>query len=120
MTTRASTMVSTTQPPHPTHVTASWAPSSPCGPGCLRDEGPVVSRVRVAVRLVRLVAVLFAAVLVGAVLAVPVLRGPARVRWLRACCRAALSAVGVRLRVSGGPFSDGAGVLVVANHLSWI
>jgi 1-acyl-sn-glycerol-3-phosphate acyltransferase len=79
-----------------------------------------VSPVRVAARLVRLAAVLCAAVLVGAVLAVPLLRGPARARWLRACCRAALRAVGVRLRVSGGPYSDGAGVLVVANHLSWI
>ena len=79
-----------------------------------------VSRLWVVVRLVRLVAVLCAAVLVGAVLAVPVLGGPARARWLSACCRAALSAVGVRLRVNGGPYSDGAGVLVVANHMSWI
>jgi len=79
-----------------------------------------VSRVRVVVRLVRLVAVLFAAVLVGAVLAVPVLRGPARARWLHGCCRAALRAVGVQLRVNGGPYNDGAGVLVVANHMSWI
>jgi 1-acyl-sn-glycerol-3-phosphate acyltransferase len=74
----------------------------------------------VVVRLVRLVAVLCVAVLVGAVLAVPVLGGPARARWLSACCRAALSAVGVQLRVNGGPYSDGAGVLVVANHMSWI
>lgn len=79
-----------------------------------------VSRLRVVVRLVMLVAVLCVAVLVGALLAVPVLRGPARARWLSACCRAALRAVGVQLRINGGSYSDGAGALVVANHMSWI
>jgi 1-acyl-sn-glycerol-3-phosphate acyltransferase len=107
--------------PHPARATAGWAPSSPCGPDCLQDADPdAASRLRMAARLVRLVVVLLAAVLVGAVLAVPPLRGPVRGRALRAGCRAALSAVGVRLRVHGGFSADGAGVLVVANHVSWI
>jgi 1-acyl-sn-glycerol-3-phosphate acyltransferase len=106
---------------HPVQVAPGWAPSSPCGPGCLPvADGPAASRLRVAVRLVGLVAVLLTTVLVGAALGVPLLGGPARDRWLRACCRAALRAVGVRLRISGGGYTDGAGVLVVANHLSWI
>ncbi|WP_308282549.1 lysophospholipid acyltransferase family protein [Pseudonocardia nigra] len=40
---------------------------------------------------------------------------------MRACCRAALAAAGVRLRVIGDErYSTGGGTLVVANHLSWL
>lgn len=72
---------------------------------------------RVAARLVGLVAVLL-----GAVTGAPVLPPRARDRWLRTCGRAALRAAGVRLRVTGATrYTDAdAGVLVVANHLSWI
>jgi 1-acyl-sn-glycerol-3-phosphate acyltransferase len=87
--------------PHPAQPTAGWAPSSPCGPGCLQDDdGDPASGLRMAARLVRLVGLLLVAVLVGAVLAVPLLRGPVRGHALRAGCRAALRAVGVRLRVN--------------------
>ena len=97
---------------------ASWFPSSPCGPGCRpASQGRQVPRLRVAVRLAAL-----AAVLSGALLGVPLLPGAARRRWLSACCRGALRATGVRLRVIG-EFPEGRrarGGLLVANHLSWI
>ncbi|GAA1304151.1 lysophospholipid acyltransferase family protein [Pseudonocardia xinjiangensis] len=114
-------MTAPTALPHPAQQAAGWAPSSPCGPGCLQDDDrDAASRLRMASRLARLVGVLLAAVLVGAVLAVPLLRGPVRGHALRVGCRAALRAVGVRLRVNGGFSTGRAGVLVVANHLSWI
>ena len=62
------------------------------------------------------------AVIVGGV-AVLLLPERVRWRWLRRMHAAALRAMGVRLQVTGGgAWADrvGEGVLVVANHLSWI
>jgi 1-acyl-sn-glycerol-3-phosphate acyltransferase len=99
---------------HPAVAAPGWTPSSPCTTGCLPpDGGQRAGRVRVAARIGGLVAVLLVAV-TGAPL-LPVAR---RDRWLRACSRAALSAAGVELRVTGGDRFGGA--LVVANHVSWI
>lgn len=102
---------------HPVLAAPGLVPSSPCSPGCLpRAGGARAGAVRVAARLAGLVAVLL-----GAVLGAPLLPGPARERWLRACCRGALRAAGVRLRVRGDRgFTATGGVLVVANHVSWI
>ena len=101
-------------PSHPAVAEPSWAPRSPCTPGCLPPAGGRRSgRVRVAARIAGLVAVLLAAVT-----AAPLLPAERRGRWLRTCCRAALRAVGVELRVTGGDRFGSA--LVVANHVSWI
>ena len=102
---------------HPRAPFAGWAPTSPCTPDCLPDRGPVASRVRIAVRAVALIVSLL-----GAVLGTPVLPARLRDRWLRVCSRACLRSAGVRLRVVGSDrFTEpGSGVLVVANHLSWI
>jgi 1-acyl-sn-glycerol-3-phosphate acyltransferase len=100
-------------PPHPGPPPGGWVPVPSCGPGCLPAQGERVGALRFATRLARLVLVLAAAV-VG----VPLLRGRARQRWLRACAGGALRAAGVRLAVTGRPRPGGA--LVVANHLSWI
>lgn len=90
-----------------------WLPLSPCTPACL--PAPVV-RTGVTQAL-RLVAV--GAVLLTALVTVPFLgRERGRV-WLRACCRGLLRAAGVRLRVPP-ECDDWGGVLVVANHLSWV
>lgn len=89
-------------------VPPGWLPTSPCTPGCL----PEPSARTPALRLVAV-----GAVLLTALVTVP-FAGP---RWLSACCRALLRVAGVRLRVSpAASWDDRAGVLVVANHLSWI
>jgi 1-acyl-sn-glycerol-3-phosphate acyltransferase len=91
-------------------VPPGWLPLSPCTPTCL--PAPAVRPG--LTQALRLVAV--AAVLLTTLCTVPVTRrGP----WLSACCRGLLRAVGVQLRVPGGP-RDWRGVLVVANHVSWI
>jgi len=93
---------------HP--VPPGWLPLSPCTSACL--PSPAVRAG--GTQALRLLAI--AAVLLTALVTVPFVgRGP----WLRACCRGLLRAAGVRLRVTSA--CDGwDGVLVVANHLSWI
>jgi 1-acyl-sn-glycerol-3-phosphate acyltransferase len=101
---------------HPTHPglppvahRPAWAPCSPCGPDCL-PAGPRASlrgTLRVARRLVALGALLLVAPAV-------LLAGPGPHLF-----RAVLRAAGVRLRTRGTTYGDG-GVLVVANHVSWI
>jgi 1-acyl-sn-glycerol-3-phosphate acyltransferase len=102
--------------PHPTHPglppladRPAWAPCSPCGPACLPAAGPGAT-LRVARRLVALGALVLVALPV-------LLLGPSP-RLFRTVLRAA----GVRLEVRGtrGTGYGEGGVLVVANHLSWI
>ncbi|MFR9800780.1 lysophospholipid acyltransferase family protein [Pseudonocardia sp. RS010] len=99
---------------HPTHpglpalaVRPAWAPCSPCGPDCLPAPGPRAA-LRVARRLVALTVLLL--------VALPVLLTGPDPRLFRAVLRAA----GVRLRIRGDTTYGTGGVLVVANHLSWI
>ena len=99
---------------HPRAPWTGWAPTSPCGPDCQPVErGPVAALPLVAGRMVALVAVVLATLVMA-----PFVPPSARVRWLRACCAAALRASGVRLRVTGSV--AGGGVLLVSNHMSWI
>ena len=99
---------------HPRAEWTGWVPASPCGPDCLpAGSGKTASPPVVAWRMAALVAVLL-----GTLVMAPFVPASARVRWLRACCAAALRASGVRLRVTGALERDG--VLLVSNHLSWI
>jgi 1-acyl-sn-glycerol-3-phosphate acyltransferase len=107
---------------HP--VPQGWIPASPCTPRCLPasvDGGGVLTALRVAMRLTAVVSVLLAAIA-----AAPMLPARIRARWLRACSRAMLWSAGVRLRViaASSPWPGGrgaaGGMLVVANHVSWI
>lgn len=92
-----------------------WIPASPCTSACLPPIG-ARCRLRVARRVAALVTVLLAAVVVA-----PLLAPRARAAWLSRCCRGLLRALGVTLRVVGDRrFAADGGVLVVANHLSWI
>ena len=89
-----------------------WAPSSPCTPGCLPEPPARGSTWRMAA----IVALL--AVTVCAAFVLP--RRP-REWWLVRGARALLALAGVRLVVHGERYAPrGHGVLVVANHLSWI
>lgn len=97
----------------------SWLPISPCGPGCLPPPSArsCCWTLVVVARLVTLAAVVLGGVGLAAVL--PLLPGSAQERSMRRWCAAVLAALGVRL-TRYGPARFGSGVLVVANHVSWL
>ncbi len=118
----------------------AWEPVSVCTPGCLPapETLPRVGRLRVAQRLVALATVLAGAAVLACVL-LPLLGRRRRTEVMRRLFRALLRAAGVRVAHIGpaelGPAEPGAaesgaadrpapgtgrGVLVVANHLSWL
>ncbi|MEU1288928.1 lysophospholipid acyltransferase family protein [Kitasatospora sp. NPDC005856] len=105
-----------------------WLPTATCRPEtCLADASPEVSHPRRALRLTACLA----AVLAGILLSPPVRLLPyrVRIRLVRLWARAVLRALGVTVHLAGasgaagaagaGPGADG-GVLVVANHVSWL
>ncbi|MEU9093391.1 lysophospholipid acyltransferase family protein [Streptomyces sp. NPDC048428] len=100
---------------------STWLPVSPCTPpGCATHEGPARHPVPAAALLLAGCAL----ALTGALCAPPaLLLGRAhRERLTRAWAHGVLRAFGVRMRVVGRPegHRDGPGVLVVANHVSWL
>lgn len=91
-----------------------WLPSAPCTPkACVEPTGPTAT---VPLAVLRLTAV--TALLLGGIVLLPFGRRiPARlVRWW---CRTMARAAGVRVRVTGATAPSG-GVLLVANHISWL
>lgn len=92
-----------------------WLPSAPCTPRACVEATATRTAVPRAVLRLTAVAVL---VLVGVVLAPVGGRFPARVvrYWSRTVVRAA----GVRVRVTGATAPTGSGLLLVANHISWL
>jgi 1-acyl-sn-glycerol-3-phosphate acyltransferase len=131
------TTVRSDERPHPTlpPVTNrpghSWEPASPCAPSCLPapDTLPSVGRARIYCRLAGLISLVLLYVLVA--LSLPLVPARGRPLLVRSVFRAVLRAIGVRLVHRGGGFgvdrgaerdADQAatGVLVVANHLSWL
>ncbi|UVS81270.1 1-acyl-sn-glycerol-3-phosphate acyltransferase [Actinokineospora sp. UTMC 2448] len=96
-----------------------YMPLSPCGPHCLDGDEPTVGRARVVLRLAAAVGVVLGAFLVLPFLALIGRRG--RELAAKLIFRGLLGAFGVRLTVTGDlPRSDGRGVLVVTNHISWL
>lgn len=101
----------------------SWAPFSPCTPDCRSAEAslPRVPRARVAARLAGFGLWLCCCALLALVL--PMLDAGRRAWAQRRVFTAMTGAIGVRLAYYGpARFDSGlnGGVLVVANHLSWI
>lgn len=94
---------------------SGWLPSAPCTPAaCLPEEGSGTGTVRAVLRVAALAGVVGAGVLLSPfVRYVPA--GAVR-RW----CRWVVGAAGVRMRVSGGAVPGRGGVLLVANHISWL
>lgn len=91
-----------------------WLPSAPCTPGaCLERAGSVTAVPRAVLRFFVVTAVLLAGIVL---LPVGRLIPAGAVRWW---CRAVVRASGVRVRVSGAAAPTG-GVLLVANHISWL
>lgn len=98
-----------------------WMPTSPCGPGCLAGDEPLVGRWHARGRLLAAVGVLLSALAVAPV--VPLLRRSARERVVRWVFGSTLRAFGVRLAVFGAKdfgSVSGRGGLVVNNHISWL
>jgi 1-acyl-sn-glycerol-3-phosphate acyltransferase len=99
-----------------------WLPRSPCDDGCLPPPGhaPSVGPLRLAVRLAAASAVILASL--GIAPFFPVLRSHVRDWLTRQWFRTLLAALGVRLMVrAGARFGPaGTGVLVVADHVSWL
>lgn len=93
---------------------SAWLPGAPCSPrACVTATGRGVSLPRAVARF----AVVVALVAVGVLVSLAGLRPPSGVvrRWSRAVVRAS----GVRVRISGAAPPAG-GLLMVANHVSWL
>jgi 1-acyl-sn-glycerol-3-phosphate acyltransferase len=93
---------------------SGWLPGAPCTPGaCVEATARAAALPRAVPRLVALLALL----LTGIALAPLGARVPAAA--IRRWCRWIVRAAGVRVRVTGAAPATG-GLLVVANHLSWL
>ncbi|SEC70288.1 1-acyl-sn-glycerol-3-phosphate acyltransferases [Streptomyces sp. 3213] len=93
---------------------SAWLPSAPCTPRtCIGSTGSVTAVPRAVLRFVAVLVVVAA----GAALTPIGGRIPARaVRWW---CRTIVRAAGIRLRITGSTTPTG-GLLLVANHISWL
>ncbi|WP_406005514.1 1-acyl-sn-glycerol-3-phosphate acyltransferase [Streptomyces sp. NBC_00637] len=92
-----------------------WLPGAPCTPrACVRTTVSLTAVPRAVLRLTA-VAVL---VLVGVVLAPVGGRFPSGV--VRCWSRTVVRAAGIRVRVTGARAPTGTGLLLVANHVSWL
>ena len=93
---------------------SAWQPSAPCTPGaCIEATGSATALPRAVLRMAAVVAL----VLAGVVLSPLGGRIPAELvkRW----CRWIVRAAGVQVRITGTTVPTG-GLLLVANHISWL
>ncbi|QYX75790.1 lysophospholipid acyltransferase family protein [Streptomyces akebiae] len=91
-----------------------WLPSAPCSPqACVQTRASIAAVPGAVARFAAVVALVLVGVLVGVV----GLRAPAGL--VRSWCRGVVRASGVRVRISGTAPPDG-GLLLVANHVSWL
>lgn len=91
-----------------------WLPSAPCTPrACVETTGSTTALPLAVLRLVTVLVVLLA----GITLCPLGRRVPAG--WVRRWARVIVRAAGVRVRVTG-PTAPTGGVLLVANHISWL
>lgn len=99
-------------------VASAWLPGAPCSPHrCVESVRPWAGLPRSALRLVGLLLVVLAGVLSTPVAAM--LRPDPRDRWIRRWCRLVVRVAGVGTRVTGTAPPAG-GLLMVANHISWL
>ncbi|MGW3990887.1 lysophospholipid acyltransferase family protein [Streptomyces sp. NPDC004830] len=96
-------------------MTSAWLPTAPCSPRACVETTPAAARAvpRAVLRLTGVALLLLA----GAALSPLAARLPEAAvrRW----CRWIVRAAGVRVRITGGPAPAG-GLLLVANHISWL
>ncbi|MET7473638.1 lysophospholipid acyltransferase family protein [Streptomyces sp. NPDC005648] len=90
-------------------------PSAPCTPGaCIEQTGSATAVPRAVARIAAVVVLM----LVG--IALTPLGGRIPAEWVRRWCRLIVRAAGVRVRVTGAAAPAIGGVLLVANHISWL
>ncbi|MGW3512736.1 lysophospholipid acyltransferase family protein [Streptomyces sp. NPDC000994] len=95
-----------------------WTPSAPCTPrACVETTGSAGSAGAAVPRAVLRLTLLAILVLAGVVLSPLGAQIPAG--WVRRWCRAVVRASGVRVRITGTAPPTG-GLLLVANHISWL
>ncbi|MEU0254541.1 lysophospholipid acyltransferase family protein [Streptomyces sp. NPDC006184] len=98
-----------------------WQPGAPCTPGaCVEKAGTPVAVPRALLRLAALTALVLAGiVLLPLARGCPGLRGGLPADWTGRWCRAIVRAAGVRVGITGAAPPAG-GLLLVANHVSWL
>ncbi|MGW7340595.1 lysophospholipid acyltransferase family protein [Streptomyces sp. NPDC054808] len=97
---------------------SGWLPVAPCTPAaCVEPSRGAATVPRAALRLTAVAALLLAGF--AAVLAPSGLRRRLPAALVRSWCRWVVRAAGVRVRVTGAAASGG-GLLLVANHVSWL
>jgi len=91
-----------------------WLPSAPCTPGaCIERAGSATAVPRAVLRMVAVTAVVLAGVVLlplGGLIPAELVK-----RW----CRWIVRAAGVQVRITGAAAPTG-GLLLVANHISWL
>ncbi|MFH8976269.1 lysophospholipid acyltransferase family protein [Streptomyces sp. NPDC017890] len=103
---------------------SAWLPAAPCTPGACVEQSRAAAAVPLAVLRLTAVAVLLLAAI--AVVLTPLGRGRPRSRGrvpavlVRHWCRWIVRAAGVRVRVTGAAAPPEGGLLLVANHVSWL
>ncbi|MCL7428478.1 1-acyl-sn-glycerol-3-phosphate acyltransferase [Streptomyces sp. YS415] len=104
--------------PRPVVPTSAWLPTAPCSPQvCVASARSLAAVPRAALRLGALLVTLAVGIaLVPVFGAVPAAR---RDPLIRAWSRAVVRAGGVRTRLTGAAAPHG-GLLLVANHISWL
>ncbi|MEU2777841.1 lysophospholipid acyltransferase family protein [Streptomyces sp. NPDC007162] len=91
-----------------------WLPSAPCTPGaCVERAGSRTAVPRAVLRFAAVVVLMLTAI------ALLPLGGRIPAEWVRRFCRLLVRAAGVRVRLTGSAPGTG-GVLLVANHISWL
>ncbi|MFF4568353.1 lysophospholipid acyltransferase family protein [Streptomyces sp. NPDC001410] len=91
-----------------------WLPSAPCTPGaCVEPAAPAAAVPRAVLRLTAVTALVLAGIVLSP------LGGRIPAEWVRRWCRSIVRAIGVRVRFTGTAAPDG-GLLLVANHVSWL
>ncbi|MGW0914481.1 lysophospholipid acyltransferase family protein [Streptomyces sp. NPDC002784] len=104
--------------PRPVVPSSAWLPTAPCSPQvCVASARSLADVPRAALRLGALLVTLLVGIALLPVFgAVPAARRDPLIRgWSRAVVRAA----GVRVRITGTAAPQG-GLLLVANHISWL
>lgn len=96
----------------------AWLPQTSCTEACvLSGLGQSGHRNVAALRAIRRILITLLVLTALPLLALPL---PGHIHAKRLYCRAVLRSLGIRITLSGGPIHNLRGMLVVANHVSWV